>query len=73
MWIIKPAPRRPYTPIPNEAGPITSRGVLENPTDAQWPASNHRRYPEVIETHNQLSPYVDDFSCDQLLQSNHKT
>lgn len=76
MWIIKPVFWRPYAPISNEAGRITPRVVLENPTDAQWPASNHHPYLEASETHNQLVPYVDKFSRDRLqptFETNHKT
>jgi hypothetical protein len=66
MWIIKLTLPRPYTPIPNEAGRITPRVVLENPTDAQWAASDHHRYLGALGSHNQLVPYVDNFSGDWL-------
>jgi len=74
--MIKPVLWRPYTPISKEAGRITPRGVLENLTDAQWPASNDHRYLEAPATHNQLVPYVDNFSRDRLqptFETNHKT
>jgi hypothetical protein len=45
--------------ISNEGARITSRVVLENLADAQWPASSGRRYLQVLGTQNQLSPYVD--------------
>jgi hypothetical protein len=66
MWIIKPVLWRTYSPISNEAGRITSRVVLEDLTDGQWPASNDRRYLGVMGTHNQLVPYADNFSRDRL-------
>ena len=67
MWIAKLALRRLLRgpailrrePISNEGIRITPRVVLENLTVGQWPASNDRRYLEVLGTHNQLSPYVD--------------
>jgi hypothetical protein len=70
MWIVRLALQQPLrglatlrrASISNEGARITPDVGLENPTSAQWPASDDRRYLQVIATHSPISRYVDSYT-----------